>query len=449
MFICSECEHKSIKWLGKCPGCGSWESFLERKDSKENGDPLEFLDKVPPRLLKDIKQTKGLRISCHIDEFDRILGGGLVKGEVILVGGAPGIGKSTLLFQVAAALTKTNRVLYVSAEESQQQVSMRAQRLGIDTDSLYVLNEDNLLEVYNYIKQYKFSVVIIDSIQVVYNPRLQTSRGSPNQVRGCAEFLMRLAKHEDITFFIVGHVTKEGVIAGPKLLEHIVDCVLYFEPETVSDYKILRATKNRFGPTGEIAVFEMTSRGLKEVKSLSDLFLPHKDKSIAGSCTGCVIEGSKPMLIELQALASKTSFGMARRRSSGFDFNRFSLLVATLEKRLRISLASQDIFLSVAGGIKIVDPAADLAAILAIYSSFKEKELEENTVFIGEVGLVGELRPVSNISLRLKEVAKAGFAKCFIPEGNLKEIANGINSFKVIGLSSVKEVIERAGRVKS
>jgi len=330
----------------------------------------------------------------------------------------------------------------LSAEESSQQLNLRAKRLNLSFDNLFIFNEDNLLEVYDYIKEYKFSIIVIDSIQVVYHPKIDVPRGSPNQIRGCAEFLTRLAKSKDIAFLIIGHVTKEGLIAGPKLLEHIVDCVLYFESEVVSNYRILRATKNRFGSTGEIAIFEMTSSGLREVKSLSDIFLPHKDRPLAGSCISCIVEGLKPLLIELQALVSKASFGVVRRRSLGFDFNRFSLLVATIEKRLRVSLASQDVFLNVAGGIRITDPAADLAAVLAIISGFREKDLEAKNVFIGEVGLGGELRPVSNINLRLKEVAKGGFKKCFIPKGNFKEVDNRFTSLKVIGLDSVKEVLE-------
>jgi len=442
VFSCSQCGYKTVKWVGKCPECSTWESLAEEKEISGDSNPLEFLEKSPPILLKDIKKEDHLRTLIGIDELDRVLGGGLVKGEVVLAGGEPGIGKSTLFLQVAAALSKNEKCLYVSAEESSQQINLRAQRLDQNFDSLYILNEDNLDEVYRYIKEYKIEFVIIDSIQVVFGPRLDSGRGTPNQIRGCAEFLNRMAKTSGVTVIIIGHVTKEGVIAGPKLLEHIVDCVLYFEPENSSNFRIVRASKNRFGSTGEVAVFEMTSKGLYEVKHLPDIFLPHKDQPISGSCVGCAIEGVKPILIELQALASKSSFGMARRRASGFDFNRFSILIAIIEKRLKISLANQDVFLNVAGGMKITDPSADLAAAISIVSSLQEEELEAKTVFIGEVGLGGELRPVSNIVSRLKEVERGGFEKCFIPEGNLREIKQDFKSFEILGANSVKDVLE-------
>ncbi len=447
MFICSECGYKTVKWLGKCPECSSWESFSQSKEMKKN-EFVEFLEKSTPKLFKDIKEKSYIRITTKMQEFDRILGGGLVKGEVVLVGGEPGVGKSTLLLQAAGILSSANKVLYVSAEESPQQVGLRAKRLGIELDGLYILNEDNIFDIYKHIKEYKFDIVIIDSIQVVFHPKLEVPRGSVGQVRGCSEFLTRLAKHEGITFFIIGHVTKEGALAGPKMMEHIVDCVLYFEPEVTSSYRILRASKNRFGPTGEVAVFEMTSAGLKEVTVLSDIFLPHKDKPVAGSCIGCILEGLKPLLLELQSLVVKSSFGMVRRRSIGFDFNRFSLLVAVIEKRLKISLVNQDVFLNVAGGMKITDPAADLAAVCAVVSSYREEAFESNTVFIAELGLAGELRPVSNIGLRLKEVEKGGFKKCFIPSGNLKEISDNSYSFEVVGLESLKEVLDLRRRAK-
>lgn len=442
MFNCTECGYKAVKWVGKCPKCNTWESLLEEKDISIKDDPLEFLDKSGPVLIKDIKEEKHLRTLIGIDELDRVLGGGLVKGEVVLVGGEPGIGKSTLFLQVAAALSKKAKCLYVSGEESSQQINLRAKRLAQNFDSLYILNEDNLDEVYRYVNEYKIEFLIIDSIQAVFSPRIDSGRGTPNQIRGCAEFLNRLAKTSGITVIIIGHVTKEGIIAGPKLLEHIVDCVLYFEPENSSNFRIVRASKNRFGSTGEVAIFEMTSSGLNEVKSLPDIFLPHKDQPIAGSCVGCVIEGVKPILIELQALASKSNFGMVRRRTSGFDFNRFAILIAIIEKRLKISLASQDIFLNVAGGIRITDPSADLAAAISIISSLWEEELEAKIVFIGEVGLGGELRPVSNIISRLKEVARGGFKKCFIPKGNFREIKQDFKSFEILGVDSLKEVLE-------
>jgi len=425
--------------MGKCPVCNSWESFSEEK-AQTNNDLLPNNESFP-QLLGKIANENNLRIPTGIGEFDRILGGGLIKGEVVLVGGEPGVGKSTLLLQVAGLISKKNKVLYVSAEESPQQVNFRAKRLNSDFNNLYIIDDDNIVNIYRYFEEYKFNTIIIDSIQVVYNPEIDNARGSINQIRKCAEFLTRFAKTKGVSIIIVGHVTKEGSLAGPKVLEHIVDCVLYFEPEPSSRYRILRAAKNRFGSTGEIAVFEMTSSGLREVKVLSDIFLPHKDNPVSGSCVSCAMEGLRPILIELQALVSKATFGMVRRRSVGFDFNRFSLLAATIEKRMKIPLAAQDIFLNVAGGVRITDPAVDLAVVCAIVSSFKEKKLEKGVVFIGEVGLAGELRPVSNIAFRLKEAQRGGFIKCYIPKGNVKEVDKGTYSFDIVGLESAKEVL--------
>jgi len=442
MFFCAHCGYKSVKWMGKCPMCGGWESFVEEKEVRGVSISKK---KVPPQLLKDIKSEEGERIKTNLEELDRILGGGLVEGEVILLGGEPGIGKSTLLLEVASKVSSYQKTLYVSAEESPQQVLLRAKRLEINFNDLYILGEDNLEVVSEYIEELKFKFVIIDSIQVVHFSQCEGAKGSVSQIRGCADFLVRLAKEKGMVIFVVGHVTKEGVIAGPKLLEHIVDCVLYFEGDILSSYRILRATKNRFGPTQDFAVFEMTSSGLKEVKKTQEIFLPHKDKLVYGSCIVSVIEGSRPILLEIQALVSKASFGVVRRRSLGFDFNRFSLLVAIIEKRLRISLSNEDVFLNVAGGLKINDPSADLGTILCIVSSYKEKEVLLKCAFIGEVGLTGELRRVSNINLRLKEIERADFKSCIIPEANLKEVDKRIN-VKVEGFSSIKEVVERICR---
>ncbi|MFA5007966.1 MAG: DNA repair protein RadA [Candidatus Omnitrophota bacterium] len=440
MFYCSNCGYKSVKWLGKCPLCEGWETFAEEKEEVQEGQILK--DKIAPRPIKEIEEKDYKRIVTGLNEFDRIIGGGLVDGEIILIGGEPGVGKSTLLLEISSTLAAKGKTLYVSAEESPQQVSLRASRLSITESNLYILGEDNLETVFGYIKEHGFKFIVIDSIQVVLNSRSEGPKGSVSQLKGCADYLTQIAKSLNVVIFVVGHVTKEGVIAGPKLLEHIVDCVLYFEGEILSNYRILRAVKNRFGPTGDIAVFEMLSSGLKEVTSLADLFLPHKDEAISGSSVVCVIEGLRPLLIELQSLVSKASFGVVRRRSLGFDFNRFSLLIAIIEKRLKMSLSSEDVFLNVAGGIKINDPAADLGAVIAIISSYKEKEPPLSSAFIAEVGLAGELRRVSNINLRLKEIERAGFSRCFIPESNLKEVDSRFK-FKIEGFSSLKEVIEK------
>ncbi|MCK4809472.1 MAG: DNA repair protein RadA [Candidatus Omnitrophica bacterium] len=441
MFACNSCGYKSIKWLGKCPVCESWESFIEEEVLISKNGP-EWLSSRPT-LLKEVSSQKTERISTRIAELDKVLGGGLVRGEVILVGGEPGVGKSTLLLETGSKLSEVSKVLYVSAEESTEQVSLRAKRLNISADNLYFLNEDNLENIYRHLKEEKFDFLIVDSIQAVCHPGINAQKGSVSQIKGCADFLTRIAKTSGVVVFIVGHVTKDGSIAGPKLLEHIVDCVLYFESEILSTYRILRATKNRFGPAGELAAFEMTSLGLREVKSLFDLFLPHKDKTIAGSCIVCVVEGIRPIILELQSLAGRSGFGMVRRRSIGFDFNRFCLLIAIIEKRLKIPLSSEDVFFNVSGGIKINDPSADLGACLAIISSYKEKTTPLGFIFLGEVGLGAEIRPISNINLRLKAIKRGGiFKKVFIPQVNLKEVEVNLGDVKIKGVSALKEVVQ-------
>ncbi|RKY46053.1 MAG: DNA repair protein RadA [Candidatus Omnitrophota bacterium] len=442
MFICNSCGYKSVKWLGRCPMCGSWESFSEEKEvvSPELDKPSSS-----PVSLGQSEVLKRERIPTGIKELDKVLGGGLIRGEVVLVGGPPGVGKSTLLLEVSSHLTSKGKVLYVSAEESIEQINLRADRLRIFSDNLYLVNEDNLEEIYRHLKQGDFRFLVVDSIQVVYHPKISSPKGSVSQVKGCADFFVQIAKNEGIPVLIIGHVTKEGTIAGPKLLEHLVDCVLYFESETISTYRILRAVKNRFGPAGELAFFEMTSSGLKELANLADLFLPEKDRSIAGSCIVCVIEGIRPITLEIQALVSRASFGMVRRRSLGFDFNRFSLLVAIIEKRVKISLSSEDVFLNVGGGIKINDPAADLGACIAIISSYKDKIVPFSYVFLGEVGLAGEVRAVTNINLRLKELERSKlFKKVFVPQTNVREVEKkNYRGIKIEEVTSLKEVLDR------
>ncbi|MCF7907388.1 MAG: DNA repair protein RadA [Candidatus Omnitrophica bacterium] len=438
MFNCSGCGYQSVKWLGKCPTCQGWETFVEEVKKTSGGVRKE---KRLPQLIGEIDSKELSRIETGIGEFDRMLGGGLVPGEVVLIGGEPGVGKSTLLLEVAARLTKNGKTLYVSAEESIEQLTLRTKRFQSDTKKLYILDEDNVEYIYKAIQENGFKFVVIDSIQVVYYPQLDGSKGSISQIRGCTDYLTQIAKTLGIVIFMVGHVTKDGAIAGPKVLEHIVDCVLYFEGESLSNYRILRSMKNRFGPTGDLAVFEMKSIGLAEVKKTTDIFLPHREQSFPGSCVVCVIEGLRPLLIELQSLVSRASFGVARRRSLGFDFNRFSLLVAIIEKRLKLSLSSEDIFLNVAGGLRLNDPAADFGAVMAIISSFRDKNLPPETLFIGEVGLAGELRRVSNINLRLKEAQRADFKYCIIPEPNLKEVDKGFSS-RIKSYGCLKEAVK-------
>ncbi|MCP4652783.1 MAG: DNA repair protein RadA [Candidatus Omnitrophica bacterium] len=438
MYNCSDCGYKTIKWLGRCPSCEAWDTLIEEKKTSVTRISRE---KIAPKLLREIDEIACSRISTQLDELDRILGGGLVKGEIVLVGGEPGVGKSTLLLDVASKLSLAGKTLYVSAEESPSQIALRAKRLGVNQDSLFILGEDDLGEAANYIQDNDYEFVVIDSVQVVRAPGCDGPKGSVSQIRGCADYLTQLAKSLGIVVFLVGHVTKDGAIAGPKLLEHIVDCVLYFEGEISSGYRILRATKNRFGPTGNIAVFEMVSTGLRQVKKLNDIFLPHKDSALSGSCVVCAIEGLRPLLIEVQSLVTKASFGVVRRRTLGFDFNRFSLLIAIIEKRLKLSLSNQDVFLNVAGGLKISDPAVDLGMALAVISSAKEKQLPPSSVFIGEIGLAGELRRVNNINLRLKEIERADFSSCFIPESNLKEVDKKFK-LKIRGFSSLGDIVK-------
>lgn len=401
------------------------------------------VDKQPPRLLKEIQKIDARRIATGFAELDRILGGGVVEGSIVLVGGPPGVGKSTLLLEVCSRLAQHERTLYVSAEESPAQISLRARRLSQnDCDAIYISGDDRMEVIAEHIKEGHFKFVVVDSIQVVSLDCAEGAKGSISQIRACADYLTQIAKTQNIVVFVVGHVTKEGAIAGPKLLEHIVDCVLYFEGELLSNYRILRSTKNRFGPTGDIAVFEMKSSGLVEVSSITDIFLPHREQSFSGSCVVCAIEGLRPILVELQALVSRANFGVARRRSLGFDFNRFSLLIAIIEKRLHMPLSSEDVFLNVAGGLRINDPATDLGAVIAIISSFKEKEVPVSTVFIGEVGLAGELRRVNNINLRLQEVERTNFTSCVIPEDNMKEVDKRFR-FEIRGFAHLSDVYKR------
>jgi DNA repair protein RadA/Sms len=439
MYNCNECGYKSIKWLGKCPTCGTWESFIQENQQL---DKKSIKVRRPPKLLKEVAKIDAKRISVGFSELDKILGGGVVEGSIILVGGPPGVGKSTLLLEVCSKLSDKGKTLYVSAEESPEQISLRTKRLvNSDCSKVYVTGDDTMESIFDYVQNDGFKFIVVDSIQVVSLSSCEGAKGSISQIRGCADYLTQIAKTLGVVVFVVGHVTKDGAIAGPKLLEHIVDCVLYFEGEMLSHYRILRSTKNRFGPTGDIAVFEMKSTGLEQVTEITEIFLPHREQALSGSSVVCTIEGLRPILIELQALASHSNFGVARRRSLGFDFNRFSLLIAIIEKRLRLILSGEDVFLNVAGGLKVNDPATDLGAIMSIISSFKEQEIPASTVFMGEVGLAGELRKVNNINLRLQEVERTNFKTCVIPEVNIKEVDKRFR-IKIISFSSLEAVVK-------
>jgi DNA repair protein RadA/Sms len=424
IFVCQECGSESPKWVGKCPACSAWNSYVEESSVPasvvEKRGGVVFKDE--PVLLSSISGERETRYATDIKELDRVLGGGVVKGSVILIGGDPGIGKSTLSLQIGCALShKRLKVLYVSGEESVKQTHMRASRLSAKpNDKLYIVNQVDLDIIIDYIGKMDPDVVVIDSIQVLFRNELSSTPGSVAQVRECSAILTHIAKTKGISLFIIGHVTKDGTLAGPRVLEHIVDTVLYFEGERYSSYRVLRAIKNRFGSTNEIGVFEMTGEGLAQVENPSQLFLSERAHNAAGSVIVPVLEGSRPFLVEIQGLVSRSSFGMVRQKAQGFDANRLAMLVAVLEKRMGLNLQDKDIFLNVVGGVRVMDPAADLAVCLAIASSLLERPVSSDAVVLGEVGLSSEIRSVSQLAIRLNEAAKLGFKRCIVPGNNLK-----------------------------
>ena len=441
-FYCQECGCESFKWIGKCPDCGKWNTFVEEiplKDEKK----LAYASYDKPKLLSDIDIKDTSRVLTNIEEFDRVLGGGVVAGSVILVGGDPGIGKSTLLLQVSnnLSLHAKKPVLYVSGEESAAQAKLRAQRLKLDSKNLYVLSETNINIILEYAEKLQPAALVIDSIQTMFKGDLSSSPGSVGQIRECTTQLMYFAKSKAITVFIVGHVTKEGNIAGPKVLEHIVDTVLYFEGDEHHFFRILRTTKNRFGSTNEIGVFEMRSGGLMQIENPSQIFLSEKKINSPGSVIVASQEGERPILVEMQALVSTSSFGMPQRKTIGVDYNRVSLLVAVLEKRGGLHIGGSDVFVNVVGGIEIDEPAADLGIVIALASSFKDVVVDERTVIAGEVGLSGEVRAINKIEIRIKEAEKLGFKKFIVPFGNVKELKN-IKNIEVVAVSTVREAID-------
>jgi len=446
IFSCQNCGYQTPKWLGRCPDCSSWNSFVEEDYSAPIGKTKERLAlyKDEPVLLKDVLVREESRLKTNILELDRVLGGGIVAGSVILIGGDPGIGKSTVSLQVSNQLTKQGiTVLYVSGEESVSQTKLRAKRLGsIESNNLYIVNQTDLSFILEYIKKINPQVVIIDSIQVIFEPSISSSAGSVSQVRECASMLTQLAKTSGTSIFIIGHVTKEGTLAGPRVLEHIVDTVLYFEGDRFSIYRILRAVKNRFGSTNEIGVFEMTSGGLLQVENPSEIFLSERPKDVSGSVVVSILEGTRPLLVEIQSLVSKSSFGYARRRAQGFDYNRLALLVAVLEKRIGLALEAEDIFVNVAGGIKIEDPAADLAVAVAVCSAFREQLVMPETVVLGEIGLAGEIRSISQPIIRINEAQKLGFKHCVLPRNNFKNLKLDKGLIELIPVSTLKEALD-------
>jgi len=450
VFTCQNCGYQSPKWLGRCPDCNHWNSFVEEDYAVPSAKSKErtALYKEEPVLLKDVQTKETDRLKTNIVELDRVLGGGIVLGSVVLVAGDPGIGKSTISLQISNQLVKQGHtVLYVSGEESVSQTKLRAKRLDAGgSGSLYIVNQTDLTLIAEHIRKINPAVVIIDSVQVIFDPAISSSPGSVSQVRECAGILTQLAKTTGTSVFIIGHVTKQGTIAGPRVLEHIVDTVLYFEGERFSIYRILRAVKNRFGSTNEIGVFEMSTSGLAEVRNPSEIFLSERPKDVSGSVVVSILEGSRPLLVEVQSLVSKSNFGYARRRAQGFDYNRLSLLVAVLEKRIGLSLEAEDIFVNIAGGIKIEDPAADLGVALAISSAFRERLVVADMVALGEVGLAGEIRSISQLVLRINEAAKLGFKRCILPRNNYKNLDYKKDNIELIPVSTLKDALDIALR---
>lgn len=433
-YVCSNCGYESIKWLGRCPSCENWNTFLEEfVEEKRKSSSKKIPEAQISKLDLNNYETEN-RVKTNIEEFDRVLGGGLMPGSVVLIGGDPGIGKSTLVLQAAAKIKKS--VIYVSGEESVNQINLRAKRLKILSDNILVLTETDLNIILNTVRKQKPEVVIIDSIQTIYKPELENTAGTVTQIRECTAELMQFAKKEKCAVLIVGHVTKEGMIAGPKILEHIVDTVLQFEGERSYSYRILRALKNRFGSTNEIGIFEMFEDGLHEVKNPSEIFLSEREKEITGSVITSSIEGTRPILLEVQALVTSSYYGNPQRVATGFDYRRLSILLAVLEKRANLKLSSQNVFLNIAGGIKIDEPAVDLAVCCAIASSYLNQFARPSVVVIGEVGLGGEVRSVSNIEKRIQEAAKLGFKSMVIPNNNYKSL-NMKNSIEIIPVENI------------
>lgn len=442
-FVCQNCGYKSAKYLGRCPNCGEWSSFVEEVEVQEVKNQRVSMtgERSKPLKLDEVELFDTPRIETDLDEFNRVLGGGVVPGSLVLIGGDPGIGKSTLLLQVSTQLASRGRVLYVSGEESAQQIKLRAERLGdIDRD-FYLYAETNMQSIRAEVERLKPNFLIIDSIQTIMTPELQSTQGSVSQVREVTGELMQIAKTNDIATFIVGHVTKEGQLAGPRMLEHMVDTVLYFEGERNNTFRILRAVKNRFGSTNEIGIFEMQGHGLVEVTNPSEVFLEERLEGSTGSAIVCALEGTRPILVEIQALTTPTMFGNAKRTTSGLDFNRVSLIMAVLEKRTGLLMQNQDAYLKSAGGVKLDEPAIDLAVAVAVASSYKELPTDARECFIGEIGLTGEIRRVTRIEQRLNEAAKLGFKKVYAPKNSIVGI-DIPEQIQVIGVTTLTECLK-------
>lgn len=445
VFYCTECGNETPKWQGRCPACGAWntiEEHIQKSSPSGRAKSAPVGVSRSAQRLSQVTSDDELRFSTGMGELDRVLGGGAVAGSLVLVGGAPGIGKSTLLLQICNSLCTDRKVLYVSGEESERQLKLRAERIGTEPEELYILSETRMSDIMESVETVQPDILIVDSIQTLYHELNESSPGSVSQVKECTMALMQLSKSQGITVFVVGHINKDGAIAGPKVLEHMVDCVLYFEGDPNSSYRLLRAAKNRFGSTNEIGVFEMGDAGLIEVANPSQMLLEGRPEGASGTCVACVIEGTRPVLAEVQALVSKTTFNVPRRTADGFDFNRAALLLAVAEKRCGMKLSAFDSYINVIGGLRLDEPAADLPVILAVASSYRDQPIEDDLVAIGEVGLTGEIRSVSHMNQRLAEIARLGFKKCILPKNGAEklEIPEGLTIYRVKNLREAIEI---------
>ena len=446
VYFCTACGNETPKWVGRCPGCGAWntlEEHIEKPVAAGRAKAAPVGVSRRPQRIDQVDTDTEIRFSTGMGELDRVLGGGAVAGSLVLVGGAPGIGKSTLLLQICNSLCQGRSVLYISGEESERQLKLRAVRLGVAPEQLFILSETRLSDVLEAVDEIRPDILIVDSIQTLYNEENESSPGSISQVKDCTMSMMHLSKSQGVTVFVVGHINKDGNIAGPKVLEHMVDCVLYFEGDQNSSYRLLRAAKNRFGSTNEIGVFEMMDCGLIEVPNPSQILLAGRPEGASGTCVACVMEGTRPVLAEVQALVAKTTFNVPRRAADGFDFNRAVLLMAVAEKSAGMKLNVFDAYINVIGGLRLDEPGADLPVVLAVASSYRDQPIADDLAAIGEVGLTGEIRSVSHMNQRLAEVSRLGFKKCIIPKNTSEklEIPNGLNVYRVRNL---REAIETA-----
>ena len=444
IFVCNECGYESAKWLGKCPACNAWNTFFEQKIVENKGTKNNVSERknIKPQALNTYVAKENIRTSTGFEELDRVLGGGIVKGSLVLLGGEPGIGKSTLILQICNKIKGNGKVLYVSGEESAEQIKLRADRLGISNEDILFLGETDIEIIGQVIIEIKPKLVIIDSIQTMYSEELSAAAGSVSQVREITAQIMKICKMQDITTIIIGHVTKEGNIAGPRVLEHMVDTVLYLEGERYFSYRIIRGVKNRFGSTNEIGMFEMKEEGMCEIQNPSDVLISEREDNPAGSCIVSCMEGTRPILVELQSLTTQSVFGFPKRTANGIDFNRLALLIAVMEKKAGLMLGSQDVYLNVVGGLRINEPSIDLGIILSTCSSFKNIAIPKDVVVMGEVGLTGEVRRINLVEKRIKESEKLGFKKCIIPESN-KKLLKDEYKLDIIGVKNIREAMKK------